>query len=285
MKINEAQIYDGGEDLAKHICKIIKDNPKEDFIVINAKDLKFKNKFFKHLLLYINDKPISEKLSGASYNIDDKYKKTKETLGELLRWNFEENIFNYIEIYIETSDKTDRDVDWEDLSHELNHAWDDYQKRLKDPNKNLISDVDIKEYDLCRDLYNRSNNRYDIIIGYIKYVTTEFEKKSFSVQATSKIKANLDKYSNFDDALKWQFENNEVFVRFLLIYDWFKYVKNSSSMTTTLCDKYRKYFENHKDLSNSEIIEELDKMFNDYYNALVEDINSLLAEYAKTTTI
>lgn len=196
--INESQIYNGGEDLAKYISKIIKDNPKENFFIINANDLTFKNIFFKHLLIYVNEN-INEKLIDAKYHNKKDNSKVEQLLNKTFKWNKENKIFNYIELSIWTTSENDREIDYSDLTHELRHAWDDYQERLKYPDKDIFTSIDIEKYNISRNLYN-ANNRFEIIVGYINYVTDKFEINAFSTQAMSKLKANLDKYSNFDDA-------------------------------------------------------------------------------------
>lgn len=275
--ILEAQIYNGGEDLAKYISKLIKDKPKENFFVINSKDLDFKNIFFRYLLIYINE-GINEELIDAKYHDKKDNSKISSVLDNTFKWNNEEKIFNYIELSLWTTSEEDREIDYSDLTHELRHAWDDYQERLKNPNKNIFASIDIEKYNISRNLYN-ATNRFEVIIGYINYVTDKFEINAFSTQAMSKLKANLDKYSNFDEALKWQFENNKIFKRYALIRNWFLECKESKSLSNSLCNTYRKYY--NSKLSNEEIIKELDNKFKEYYYALVEDIDIILDEYGK----
>lgn len=286
--ITEAEIYEGGKELSKFISKAIKDNPDKSFMVIDAKDIKdVKNIFFKYVLIYVNEEPIEEAMRKAGYNTRSNYKQTRLTLGNLLKWNNDEKMFNYVEFYFETLHKKDRDVDWEDVAHEVNHAWDDYQKRLEDPDKFLGCDSDLEEYDISRDLLKPEshNSIAHKMIGYIKYINTEFEKKSFVIQATEKFKSNLDKYDNYDDALEWQCKNNRVFIEFLFVRDEFYKCKNSKSLSELVCNLYRKNYKKDKDLSDKEVIDLLENLINDYFNAITENINKILGDHAKKTTI
>lgn len=285
-QINEAQIYDGGEDLCRYICKVIKDNPSEDFIVINTKNLKFNNIFFKHLLLYINDN-ITEKFIEASYSFqNDKNKeKIKANIGDLFKWNNEEKVFNYIEISIWTTSKKDRDIQWGDITHEINHAWDDYQEKLKDPSRNLMSSIDIERYNIAKNLVKYPIDTYDKVIGVIEYTSTDIESKSFSVQAMAKFKDNLDKYSNFKDALEWQFKNNEIFAGYFSLITFFNKEKQNKDFIYKICKRYRKRFIKDDNLSNNEIVDMLSTKLQKYYEVLIEDINKLLDDYAKKNAL
>lgn len=291
-QINEAFIYDGGEELCRYVCKVIEDNPTEDFIVINEKDLKgIKNVFFKHLLLYIDDpadkeKEIKEAIDKAKYHYNRvKHKeRVKYYEDSLLSWNIEEKRFNYIEISIKTIEGN-RKLEWGDLSHEINHAWDDYQEKLKDPSRGLMSDVNIEDYDIAVNMYEHPGSNYDQIIGLIEYMSTAPEKKSFSVQAMAKLKDNIDKYSNFRDALEWQLKNNETFAGYVTIQKSLDGITSSKKLAELLCARCRKKFQKYKNLSDNEIIDKLKNKLLDFYNALIEDINTILDKYGKKTTL
>lgn len=283
--ITEAELYKGGKELCEFISKIIKENPDKNFIVINAKDIKdVEPIFFKHLLIYINNEvPIKEGFVGASYNINHTYKQTKKALGDMLKWNIDEKIFNYVEIYIATLSEDDRDVDWEDIAHEVNHAWDDYQKRLTDPNSYLNCDIDQEEYKQLK-VYVTKGNLCESLIAYLKYANIDSEKKSYSVQATEKFKSNLDKYDNYDDALDWQFKNNPVFMSFLLYKNKFDtQIKKRKSLTEMLGRAYRRIYK--EDVSDNDVLEKVENMFTEHFSAISEDINRILDAYGKKTSL
>lgn len=283
-QINEARLYKGGEDLAKYICKLVKENPDKDEFIINKEDLNFPNIFFKHLFVYVNEH-LNEELVAASYHTKKYSNKIDKIIGNILRWDDKEKIFNYVEISLQTTSKEDRDIDWTDISHELNHLKQDYDDKIKNPENDLFGDIDLEEYNISRKLYSTSNNRFELISSYIKYANVEFERESFSVQATEKFKENLDKYNNFSEALDWQIKHNKIFIRYFLIYSWFTGCKESKDLSNSLCDTYRKTYKKSKNLSNEEIIDFLTNSFEEYYKALTEDINNILDEYGKKNAL
>lgn len=277
-QINEDGIYEGCDELAKFISEIIQDKSKNVFVIDGSK-LNFTNIFFKHLLIYVNCPKVEEKLLSATYHAGtiNNLILVRHLYNELFRWNEDEQIFNYVEISLETT--PDREVDYSDLVHELNHTYEDWQTRKKSDNNKTFSDYVNQKYDVSRQMAN-SGQFSNHIVGYIEYISTGTETRAFVAQAMSKLKANLDKYSTFDEALKWQYEHNEVFKKIIEIKDLFLSSANHPIKRSPIIRAYKKIYKDTNE-SDEKILKRLEHKIDKFINALTKHINSILNDYAK----
>ena len=289
--IEEGQgVYDGCEELAKYIADIINSNPNEDFFVISGDDLTFKNIFFKNLLIYVERPTIEE---DATYHIKTKDEnKVLKLCKNTIKWNIKDKIFNFIELSIDYNS-----INHYDIAHELNHSYEDYKIKKKDSNKSILSYIgDLEAYGKAKQYYSIGSPMHQVV-GYIEYVSTGTELRAFTTQALIKLRENLDKYNNFDDAIQWQSEHNEVFKKFIKMSTEFKnYLENESDRkilakiyrnihntkkTATNKEKYYRLDTETKEFNTNQIIKKLENKYSEVYQALTKHINTILNDYAK----
>ena len=290
--IEEGQgVYDGCEELAKYIVEIIKSNPNEDFFIISGDDLKFKNIFFKNLLIYIENLSVKE---DAAYHVKTKDEsKVLEYCKNIVKWDIKDKIFNFIEISVDRNN-----INHYDIGHELNHSYEDYEIHKNDPNKDILSYIDPEAYGRAKTFYTKGNPMQKVV-GYIIYVSTGTELRAFTTQALIKFKENLDKYNNFDDALIWQKKNNKVFKEYIENKESFEHYIENKTYKEVIARIYKQILDTDKNIKNdklknrnkfsnlktNEIIEKLSNNLLKFEHSLTKHINIILKDYAKKFSI
>ena len=164
-------VYDGCEELAKHIVELAKKDGYDTAVELTKDNLQdFKNIFFENIIVDID----TSENSGAEY-IDN-----EELNKDLL---FDEVVIN---VYL---DKQHISELQSNIMHELTHAYNNYMMLLKG-NKNYINVANSTLYKNIVTIPKHINAEY-----YIKkamYLLLGYEKNAFIAQ----IKADLEKHKD-----------------------------------------------------------------------------------------
>lgn len=289
--INE-NLYDGCEELSKYIINII-EKTNNNILTITKNKLLFPNIFFEELIIRINPeinkkqkikrktskkiRGINESILGASYEIENT--DDKNLIANIIKWNNETKIFNYLILNIWIDNKNN--LDYTALAHEFNHAYEDYKIRLDTDNEKTLNNFIYDYYDNAREMLNNPKSRIEQIVGYIEYFSSGIEIRSFSKQALLKFKEKIDKYKNFDDALEKQYEYNEIFRNFINYKEAFEF-EILNDRINEICTAYKEVHKNDKDYkneSNNKIIKRLKDHIDKSYKLLVEEIKTYFNKY------
>lgn len=291
-RIEEKQgVYDGCDDLARYIADLISKNLNKNFIVVPTEGLKFQNIFTKFILIYLEG--INESIKHAQYHSDDIKNKDKvlEFSKELINWDNENNIFNFIELTVELSDDN-LELDHYTIGHELNHAYEDYNYRLTHPGKSYTDYIDFTKYNKAlkyteTDYFTNkpTHSLPEYVIGFIEYLSTGTETRAHVAQALMKFKDNLDKYDNFEDAIDWQKNNNKIFQLYNFLETKFHGYQKIDKLKEIMCNTYKDINNIDKNIDNDIIIRKIEKKLERFNNALKKHINIILKDYAKKNTI
>ena len=295
--INE-NLYNGCEELSKFLVKKINENIDKEFFSIDKSELNFTNVFFETLYVFINPKDdnkskttkpkefkkvrtrkISESVY-ATYEIVDTNK--KNLLANTVKWNNETKTFNYIilNIYV-YNDKFGTSIDYKMIGHELNHTYEDYKIRLESNGNKTLNDYVYGYYNKARNSL-LTNDKIKKIVGYIEYISTGIEIRSFCKQALLEFKENIHKYENLDDAIEKQAQDNEVFKNFFMWKNAFEYNKQFNSSKQNIIKVYKEIHEHDKDYlkeSDHKIIKRLENHLQKFHNALLKEIKIYYKKY------
>lgn len=287
--INE-DVYEGCEELAKFIVEKINENINKEFFSLDKSELKFPNIFFETLYVFINpednEAPVNKSKEfkkvrgrkilesvGAAYEILDTNK--KNLIANTIKWNNETKTLNYLilKIYI-YDDEFGTAVDYKMLVHELNHAYEDFNIRFDSDGRKTLNDYIYGYYNKARQT-TRSSTPAKRSVGYIEYLNTGIETRSFCKQALAQFKENVHKYVNLDDAIEKQASDNDVFIDFFKWKNRFDYDKQFKSTRKDIIDGYKEIHEQDKDYlkeSDDKILKRIESHWQKFYNALIKEI-------------
>lgn len=290
-RLNE-NLYDGCEELSKYIINQI-ENTNEDILTLYKNNLSFPNIFFEELIIRINPEQkekqkikretskkirrIKENILSASYEIENTDE--ENLVANIIKWNDETKLFNYLILNIWLDDKNN--LDYTALAHEFNHAYEDYKIRLDSDNTKTLNNFIYDYYDNAREMMNNPKSRIELIVSYIEYFSTGAETRSFSKQSLLKFKEKINNYENFDDALEKQYEDNEIFRNFIKYKEAFEF-ELLYDRTEEICKAYREVHKNdkdYKDESDNKIIKRIKNHIDKSYNSLVNEIKTYFTKY------
>lgn len=240
--------------VSKYIFKRTKlTNDKYIKYVLYGNELKsFENIFFDKLIVIYNES------CYTNYDMTSEY-------------NDETKKFNQIKIFINSREnKTYNDI-LVSLVHELTHAWEDYNRRIKDDKLSLYNTLSNSNY---KELISHINsfNDFSDLCAKILYMFKRFEKNVYISELSVALHNSNKKINNYKDALD-VFYNTETYKEYYILYEAFKKFYNEN--------KFIKYYQNHiKNISPNKIYKILNNQFINVFNKISSIVPKLYYEYS-----
>ena len=250
--------YNGQINLAKHITSYIFKKTKLskcEYIkyILKRNDLiHFENIFFDKLIVTYNES------CYTNYDMTSEY-------------NDETKKFNQIKIFINSREnKTYNDI-LVSLVHELTHAWEDYNRHIKDDKLSLYNTLSNSNY---KELISHINsfNDFSDLCAKILYMFKRFEKNAYISELSVALHNSNKKINNYKDALD-VFYNTETYKEYYILYEAFKKFYNEN--------EFIKYYQNHiKNISPNKIYKILNNQFIKVFNKISSIVPKLYYEYS-----
>ena len=173
------------------------DIDKEDL----DKSTDFENIFFKKIHISYEE------------NIVTGYNAKKSTFDK------KENLFDVVNISIDTTQYKTYNKLLNVLIHELTHAWEAYQRELNN-NTSLyeITKYNSKYNNIIKQ--NDSDDDYDILVKQIEYHLAKFEINAFLSELNVELEKTKETINDYNDALKI-FMENATWKRYFVLYSTF----------------------------------------------------------------
>lgn len=190
--------YDGCYELCEFIFKAMKehnnDNHLEKYTLVFQKDelKEIDNIFFKEIFINVNiDK--SNKENYAKYEIWQSNIKNYDAF----KYDENKHLFNFVSINIELIENAI--VKSNILSHELNHAFEDYN-RYKGKSTKLYNYVEDYGYlQIVDNIKYKNMNKYEQFINVLLYVLSEHEQNAFISQLVNIIKQKSSSFHSIKE--------------------------------------------------------------------------------------
>ena len=240
--------------VSKYIFKRTKlTNDKYIKYVLYANELKsFENIFFDKLIVTYNES------CYTNYDMTSEY-------------NDETKKFNQIKIFINSREnKTYNDI-LVSLVHELTHAREDYNRRIKDDKLSLYNTLSNSNY---KELISHINsfNDFSDLCAKILYMFKRFEKNAYISELSVALHNSNKKINNYKDALD-VFYNTETYKEYYILYEAFKKFYNEND--------FIKYYKNHiKNISPNKIYKILNNQFINIFNKISSIVPKLYYKYS-----
>lgn len=207
--INESLgLFNGCKSILNYIEKNLLDFCKQEKIIINSSDISsLSDKFFNKLYLTLKKTNSDEHGEYVNGQVDD----NKNNDYELVKWNKDKQIFNFIEIRIfYYSENNIREL----LTHELIHAYSDYKLHI---NK---SSLRINEINLKNKLNKLNISSKDIneTIKSIYYYLNHFEVNAYIGQINSCFKNK--KFDNAKSCINYLSKNSSSYINYKTLYQY-----------------------------------------------------------------
>lgn len=211
----------------ERMCEKLK-NSLPSCMIINSSNID-PNIFFKEIRLYFSETHTRGFYMEYVCGMDDVYNQQ--------RWNGSK--FNFIDIYVNNFDTSKYSMDdfLELLTHELQHAWDDYmlyihgtsieKKKEKHDFNDLLNDIKINvqhEYDSTTDQQEKNKyKRYlDIDIPYLYdalYYLDKFEGSAYIAQVNHLI--GNKEFNDSKEAIEFLRNNSVTYHNYKVLYELF----------------------------------------------------------------
>lgn len=264
-------LYKGCYELAKYIDQKVF-NSNESKIIIKTNKLKFQNIFTKEIILNIN-RHSSEEYAGyvfanklnCNYNED--------------RWLEKENLFKFIEIELDFSNKTKSVIDL--IIHELDHAYDDYIQY-----KNNGTTYQYKYIKSNYKIFDKhkGDDEFTELVRAINYIFIKFETHAYISQINGEINKT---FNNISEAYDFIEKNSNTWKQLKIVKNNAEYILQNKEYSNNYCEVYKSITNTQK--SNIKIIKELENNLNKYWKKVINHVYLLLVENSisenKITTI
>lgn len=255
-------IYDGQIEQANIIDKEFqKITNKENQTIKISKDI-FKgidNVNFNYI--YIHIKYTSNDEYAVYKQSDTKYNNYNE-----VRWNTNDKVFNFVEIYVFV---TEESISIRDLIlHELRHYWDDYNSFKS---CNTILDIAARNPKYKRFIYKKSD---DAFIGNVKQINNMFssiETNSYIDQIIGQISDILKgkSFVSVKEAIDILIESKP-YKKYKLLKEFIINILNNKENQKLYIESYKKI--TNTTLSDDKIINQLEHKFNKFWFKLQKGI-------------
>ena len=253
-------LYKGCYDLAKYIDNKIFEN-KDNNINLDIFDLSYKNIFTKELRLIIERNSNEE---TASYKIADRKDKDYNEK----RWNEKEQLFNWVDIFINISNNTSSIVEL--IIHELDHAYDDFQQYLHYDHtyeyKYIESDYEFFDK-------HKGDDKFTKIVRAINYVFIKFETHAYITQIRGEINKKFNTVSEGYDFIE---KNSSTWRQLKIVKNNAEYILRDKEYSNKYCDIFRKITNTNDD--NEKILSTLETKLNKYWKKVINHVYLLLVE-------
>lgn len=253
-------LYKGCYELAKYIDNKVF-NSNENKIIINTNELKFQNIFAKEIILNIN-RNSSEEYAGYIFanKLNLKYNED--------RWLVKENLFKFIEIELNFSNKTKSVIDL--IIHELDHAYDDYQQY-----KNNGTTYQYKYIKSNYKLFDthKEDDEFTKLVKAINYIFIKFETHAYITQIRGEINK---KFNNISEAYDFIEKNSYTWTQLKIVKNNAEYILQNKNYLNNYCEVYKSITNTQK--SNNKIIKELENNLNKYWKKVINHVYLLLIE-------
>lgn len=262
--------YDGCDELCKFILEEMKrhnkDNHVEDYVLRFLKsDLSdIQNIFFKEL--YINIHISKNNETSAKYEI---WQENIENY-DVYKYDEKEKLFNFVSIDINIDEYGTISSDI--ISHELNHAFEDYNRYAN--NANTLYQY-IKDYgytDIVNNIKYKRMNKYEKFVHVLLYVLSEHEQNAFISQLVHIIKHKSSSLHSVKELYEYIYKNNDLFGSFNKLYNNFKYYVNHKDEWEIICKYYNQI--NNTNYSQHKIYSILSKSVYNFRNKLISHIKN-----------
>ena len=253
-------LYKGCYELAKYIDNKVF-NSNENKIIINTNELKFQNIFAKEIILNINRNSSEEYACYIFANkLNLKYNED--------RWLVKENLFKFIEIELNFSNKTKSVIDL--IIHELDHAYDDYQQYKNNGTtyKYKYIKSNYKLFDTHKD-----DDEFTKLVKAINYIFIKFETHAYITQIRGEINK---KFNNISEAYDFIEKNSYTWMQLKIVKNNAEYILQNKNYLNNYCEVYKSIANIQK--SNNKIIKELENNLNKYWKKVINYVYLLLIE-------
>lgn len=249
--------YNGQIDLAKYITNYIFKKTKLSKCesikyILKRNYLKhFENIFFEELIIIYNT------TCNSYYDLSSKY-------------NNDTKLFNQIKIYINNEEnKTYNDI-LVSVVHELTHAWEDYNRRIKDDKLSLYNLTNTTNY---KELISHINsfNDFSDLCAKILYMFKGFEKNAYLSELSCVLTDTDKKINNYKDALNIFYKTN-TFQEYYILYEAFKKFYNEHDFV----NYYQKNVEN---ITANKIFKKLNNQFIKVFNKISSIVPKIFYNY------
>lgn len=264
-------LYKGCYELAKYIDHKVF-NSNESKIIIKTNKLNFQNIFTKEIILNIN-RHSSEEYAGYIFANKLNWNYNED------RWLEKENLFKFIEIELDFSDKTKSVIDL--IIHELDHAYDDYIQY-----KNNGTTYQYKYIKSNYKIFDKhkGDDEFTELVRAINYIFIKFETHAY----ISQIKGEIDKtFNNISEAYDFIEKNSNTWKQLKIVKNNAEYILQNKEYLNNYCEVYKSITNTQK--SNIKIIKELENNLNKYWKKIINHVYLLLVENSikenKITTI
>lgn len=253
-------LYKGCYELAKYIDNKVF-NSNENKIIIYTNELKFQNIFAKEIILNIN-RNSSEEYAGYIFanKLNLKYNED--------RWLVKENLFKFIEIELNFSNKTKSVIDL--IIHELDHAYDDYQQYKNNGTTYQYKYIksNYKLFDTHKD-----DDEFTKLVKAINYIFIKFETHAYITQIKGEINK---KFNNISEAYDFIEKNSYTWMQLKIVKNNAEYILQNKKYLNNYCEVYKSITNTQK--SNNKIIKELENNLNKYWKKVINHVYLLLIE-------
>ena len=253
-------LYKGCYELAKYIDNKVF-NSNENKIIIYTNELKFQNIFAKEIILNIN-RNSSEEYAGYIFanKLNLKYNED--------RWLVKENLFKFIEIELNFSNKTKSVIDL--IIHELDNAYDDYQQYKNNGTTYQYKYIksNYKLFDTHKD-----DDEFTKLVKAINYIFIKFETHAYITQIKGEINK---KFNNISEAYDFIEKNSYTWMQLKIVKNNAEYILQNKKYLNNYCEVYKSITNTQK--SNNKIIKELENNLNKYWKKVINHVYLLLIE-------
>ena len=253
-------LYKGCYELAKYIDHKVF-NSNESKIIIKTNKLKFQNIFTKEIILNIN-RHSSEEYVGYIFANKLNWNYNED------RWLEKENLFKFIEIELDFSDKTKSVIDL--IIHELDHAYDDYIQY-----KNNGTTYQYKYIKSNYKIFDKhkGDDEFTELVRAINYIFIKFETHAY----ISQIKGEINKtFNNISEAYDFIEKNSNTWKQLKILKNNAEYILQNKEYLNNYCEVYKSITNTRK--SNIKIIKELENNLNKYWKKVINHVYLLLVE-------